>query len=263
MDITRQIIAEKLNDFLLGKISDEDIHGWVLSAVMDPVYPPMASEDPLMAAVMVFLMDIDQYDLAAASTLRVMEYYRLCLKGEIEYMPLEDFKEWGKIAVPQKIIQVSRKTAGEKGAVHKGRSFLKSRFKPLPPASGFFTAMRIYVLIFAVGLLAGHLFSTVNPGFLHLRQIPGRWENFLVSLPHILFALLVLLPMRLSAGEMLYPFVFPLMTLGAFYYWYISLHAVSGLGLPFVMMLCIVPFCALPATMSVILLILAKERLKS
>jgi hypothetical protein len=248
MNLTRETVLAKLTGYLDKEISKSAIYEWALFVAVSKEYEQLAPQDPLIATAVQALIDINHDDLKKIPTNKALEYYRRCLKDEIEFIPLEERRDIDKLVIQD------QQPAAPAITVPPETSLVNALLKK-QDYTRLLIAMRVYVIVFAVCSLGIHIYSFINPEFMQMaRDFTSRFNSVKESLPHVLYALLVLLPPRFLARDTLYIVSLALLIVGFFYYWYIAITIVDKLALHPLLILIILPFSALPATLTLILL---------
>ena len=250
--IDRKTILEKLAEYLNNKISQEEIYKWALAVAVSEEYDELAGKDLLIRKTIQALIDIHHDDLKLIPTRKALEYYRRCLVGEEKFEPLEDKKDLKRLNIPDFPQEQPQRVKTP---------------KPKKPKQGggkeFYIAFRIYTIIFSISSLTIHIISIIKPDLFSFdEEIPTRMEVVTRSLPHLLYAFFVLVPMWLTARGVLYYLSFLVLTLGMLYYWYLSAVIVMNYSLHLIFILAILPFCAFPATLALYLLMVNRDRLR-
>ena len=243
--IDRSSVLAKLKDYLEAKTPKNEIYEWALATALSKEYEKIAQEDTLIQRTILALLDINHVNQKKIPLREVFEYYRRCLEGEEEF------------AVENIPMQLTADAGGL------GILWLWLKDISQTP-KGILVVLRIYVIIFGLSSVTIHLDSIRNPVFLRTGDIvPTQNEVFQQSLPHLIYAFLILLPPSLLARRMLFYFSFPFLTFGMLYYWYISFRFAIKLALNPIFVLVILPFTALPATLALVSLFMYREKSKT
>ena len=243
--LNREILLKKLTGYLNKEISLEDIYLWALGVAVSPDYEIISRSDLLAGQVIKDLVDLHHDDLKRVPTRKALEYYRDCLGGKEDYDP-------------QKIKTLGFYETGTQASVK--RVAQRREEEKEDWESDFFALSRMYVIFFGMCSLAINLFSILKPEFIRSQGvIPTHFEVFKDSLPHILYAVLILSPSRWVTRGTLFYLSFPLAMFGMLYYWYISVSIITKLSLHFMFVLVILPFSAIPAALVLVLLIVSRE----
>ena len=246
--LNRQVVLEKLERFLKREISKADVHTWALGQAVSRDFENVAKTDPLIKNTVLSLIDISHDDLKRIPSMRALEYYRLCLKGQMVFDPVHANLE--SIIVPQWSEEKLPKTRARIGVEIRAQA-------------QYLVLLKAYVLIFGLCALALQVISVLNPQFLHLiKETPTRAEAFKSAWPHIIYAILILLPRNWLARGAVFYFTFLALAAGMAYYWYISVVIVLKLSLHVLFILAFLPFSAIPATLALLLLKLHRDGLK-
>ncbi|MCR4337837.1 MAG: hypothetical protein NUV91_08545 [Candidatus Omnitrophica bacterium] len=243
MPLTRQLLLSLLTAYLNQEISAQEVYDRGLSIAFSDEYETVIQQDPLIKATLQALMDSNPQDPRQAPARSQLEYYQRCLAGQDEYL------EKGK-----------KKT--EAGHLREGTSVQQQvrLFGQDFPKTKFSILLRAYVLFFALSSLFINFLSILQPNFISFGEGDfSRAERWGEASPYIFYSLVLLIPIKLSCRGILFYGIFPVLTLGMFYYWYVSFAPAMDLSLgpffPAVMFL----FGALPATLAWILLLICRE----
>lgn len=241
--INREILLEKLTGYLDGTISKEEAYGWALGIAVSAEFERVAKEDALIGRAVRDLIDINHADLAAVPGRKAFEYYQKCLLGKMEFkLKGIDVQKLEAFDNPEQVV------------VKKKR---KNNIKQV------LIICRVYIVIFCLCSLVMHGISVVKPDFLRFEDsIPSRAETIKESLPHLLYAFVVLLPVGFTAKGLLFFVTFPVLVVGMFYYWYISVALVTKLSLNIIFAFVLLPFSAIPATLALVMLVMRRNSIK-
>ena len=243
--LTRAIILEKLTGYLNQRLSKQAIYEWALFVAVSHEFEKIAAEDLLIGKTIQALIDINHDDLKNIPTHKMLEYYRRCLAGELTFEPLEYMRNLERMDLSKEQFAADEEKKVEKR--HEERKQIR-------------LMVRIYVVLFAFCSLVIHLFSILQPNFLRFAEtIPTRLENLWDSLPHVLYAIIILLPMRLTARGNFFYITFFVSLWGLFLYWYLPFIIVSKLAINMIFILALLPFSAIPASLAVWLLIKTRK----
>ncbi len=218
-DFRREDVIEKLDAYLQGEISRDEMYQWALAAAVSDGYAEAAKEDFLLGRAIQDMIDCGHPDKSEAHARRVLGYHLRCLTGQ------KDFN----LAVVK-------------------TSFVDS-----------LVIFRIYVVLFAVCSLGIQVLTLLRPELLLSHESGGMdVARIGALLPHILYAVTLLLPVRVTAkGFLFYP-TFLIMLCGAYFYWYMSLQLVMRMLLHIMFVLVILPFGGIPAAVALVLLVMRK-----
>jgi len=231
MAIDRETAISRLKGFLTGEVTKEEIYHWALGKAMSNDFEELSRTDPLLHEALEAMMDVNHEDAQFIPSREDLEYYQRCLAGAEEF--------------------VTRRTQVQK----QQNIFPKHKF-----LSDLDLVFRVYVLVFAVCIIIVHLIGVLLPSFLQARIPPSRLEIFSDSLPHFIYAIILLVPVRILVRDNFFFVFLFVMGFGAYYYFYISLNLIAKLSVHFLVVLVILPYGALPAALAVYLLF--KERIK-
>ncbi len=253
MVIRREEVLEKLSQHLREEIAPDDVYAWTLAVIVDPEYEKISIQDSLINVTVKALLDANNKNADIVPTRKLLEYYRQCLAGEAEYHPdhinecLEAVDEKGFLTQEQ-IARI------KKEKVEKTKRIVV----------GFvFGIAALYVFVFGLSLLAFRLYSIIRPEFVAQEGfILTRMEVTRHVLPHILYALLILLPRGFIARGWLFYFAFLGMIAGMGYHLVTAVRPVLENALPLVYVLVALPFRALPAMLAVVLLLIKRQKIK-
>ena len=255
MLINREIVLKELSAYLNHQISKQEIYEWALLVASAPNFEDLAPKDPLVKAAVNAMIEMNHTGLAHVPTRKAMEYYRRCLSGELEFIPLESHRGLDKLNISD--IPEDRVLA------------VLSNQLPLPKLKewkylkGTILTARLYVIIFAVCSVVVQISFIVSPGFMQIGLfIPSRWQALVDAFPHLVYAYLVLLPPERFVPTRMFVVAVPLLILGVVFYWTISWVIVAKLSLPWILFLVLLPFSAIPAILALLLVIFRKLDLK-
>jgi len=247
--LSRQDVLKKLEQFLNREITKADVHAWALSQAVAKDFEEIAESDPLIKNTVLSLIDISHDDLKRIPSIRALEYYRLCLSGEMTFDPVHANLE--NIIVPYVSVKHS--------SGHPSKVSVRIKEK-----AQYLVLLKAYVFIFGLCVMALQIISLLDPQFLHWAKdapvLDGNWQD---AWPHVLYAALILMPRHwLAAGYIFYPAALALAT-GMLYYWYVPVLIVAKLSLHILFVLALLPFSAIPATLALLLLMLYRDGLKA
>ena len=255
--LNRQIVLEKLNAYLNNKISKKEIYEWALFSAVSGDSEEITAKDPLLKSAVNAMIEMNYSDLRAP-TRKALEYYRRCLAGELEFIPLEVHQELHKLDIPD-IPEEQKKDALPVPLIKLWAKKVRE-WKYLKDA--ILTA-RLYVIIFAVCSLVVQISSIISPGFMQFGLwVPTRWQAVLDSFPHLVYAYVVLVPPRRLMPLRIFVLTLPLLILGAVFYWSIAWMILNKLSLGWVFILAVLPYTVIPALLALFLVIIEKLELK-
>lgn len=257
--LNRQTVSEKLTAYLNNTVSKQEIYEWALSSAVSKDFEEITAQDPLLKTAVNAMIEMNHSDLRRLPTRKALEYYRRCLAGELEFIPLEAHKELHKLNIPD--IPEERKTDTPlRTPLIKLWPQMIREWKYLKDT--ILTA-RIYVIIFAVCSLAVQISSILSPGFMQIGLwVPARWQAFLDAFPHLVYAYVVLMPPQRFVPTRMFVLALPLLIIGVVFYWTISWMILMKLSLSWIFILALLPFTVIPALLALFLVIMAKLRLK-
>jgi len=230
-----------------GNIPVDDIHAWALKIALSSDYPQIAQEDPLLKEAIQALMDLDRKELNFVPSRRILEYYRRCLGGEEEYRPPKQRGNLSHIIIdePNKPASLMGEPSQVKTEKTKEVSVIQQR--PSIDRSRLMKTCRRYTIVFAWCSFALHIVGAIVPEFFGFVVSESVAQLLIAALPHLLYALFVVMPIKvLSAGKM-FLLSFVLATFGAVMYCGMSVVFIVKFSLPLVFGLLVMPFAAIPS----------------
>ncbi|MFA5088288.1 MAG: hypothetical protein WC552_04565 [Candidatus Omnitrophota bacterium] len=232
--LNREVLAEKIKDFLENNISQESLYEWALAQAVREEYDELAKNDPVVKKTMQALIDINQEDVQHKPTREDLKFYRRCLEG-------------------RDVLEAD----GEEGR-GKGEEFKRDRL--LQRKEEFYFISRVYVILFASCSAFVNFYSIIYPGFIKFAlAAPSRWVAFQQAFPHFLYAVFLIMPPRILAGRKLFLPSFVVLAMGTLYYWMVAVAIVEKLSLHVLLLAAIAPFSATPALLALMLLWEAKK----
>jgi hypothetical protein len=258
MMITRQLVLEKISAYLNHQLSQQELYEWWLGLAVAGDLEQTLESDPLLKNAFNAIMEINRQNVAKVPTRKALEYYRRCLAGEMEFIPLESHRELHKLNIPDIPEEI-----GVQGAQGSHGSFQKRNIRERVEDWKYFQdailTARLYVIIFAICSLVVQIFSLINPGFLRIGLlVPTHWQAFADAFPHIVYAYVVLLPPKKLITTRMFLLAFPLLMLGLVFYWTIACAIITKLDLPWVALVVISPFSVIPAALALALVLMEK-----
>mgnify|MGYP001557911749 CR=1 FL=1 len=247
MAITRAEVLETLKLFLEDKVPQERVYEWALAKVVAKDYDSAANNDLLLHETMQALIDINRGDLEFVPTRKDLEYYFLCLSGQKPFVSFSVRRQEIKKRSQQQQIQKLKAvpTALKASLTQRWLSIDKKIFCAVA---------KIYVSLFAIVSLAVNVLGIFRPELFRPDHRVDHLQAFAESLPHLLYAALLLLPRRiLTRGILFY------ITLGVFFaamifYWYVIIVLVARFDLNIFLFMLFAPFAGFPALLAVWLL---------
>jgi hypothetical protein len=241
MNAERQVVLSKVTQFLNNEISQEEIYTWALEVAVSKEYEELSKQDPLLKETIETLLMMQHPGFKVVPTRKAIEYYRRCLSGDEQFIPLKERKDLDKLKIPDEVREVIQQQK-EKQSL-RGKVFL---------------LMRIYVLLFGLAVLGVYAFSILKGGLAVLGAEPTSkllvWEPIL----YMLYALIIILPLRFTAKGILFYFTFPIVIIGMVYFWSIPVRLFQSV----LLILLALPLSGIPATLAVILFARQKEQQK-
>jgi hypothetical protein len=240
MTLERLTLLNKIEQYLNDSISSDEVHAWVLQIAVSDTFAEIAKADPLLKEAVEALLEIHQAGVKEVPTKKAIEYYRRCLTGQEKFIPLKERRDWSKLNIPDEVGR--RISPAEKRRIRADR---------------FFVFLRGYVVLFGLTVLAVYAISFFQPGFLGLSEGQTRQQvPSLETLLHVLYAAIVIMPLRLTAKGFFFYAAFPVLAIGMLYFWAVPFRLFHNL----VLIVLALPASALPATLAVVLLAWHKER---
>ncbi len=261
--IERQQLHNKLAEFISGGVPIDDMHAWALNVALGDDYPRIAEQDPLIKETIQALLDLDRKDLRFVPSRRILEYFRRCLEGTEEYSPPGKRGRLDHI-----IIDEPDKPASLIG----GKSHVKTEKKKEKPAaasrpkkdiSRLIRTFRRYTLVFAWGSIALNLAGALAPEALGFVVTESPLQLLIAALPHLIYALFVLVPVRILASGKIFLLSFVVAVFGAVMYCGMSVVFIVKFALPLIFALLVMPFAAIPSIlMPIVLFYYRREHLR-
>ena len=228
MELTRQILLKRIQAYLKGSVTKDQLYQWALAAAVSDEYEDFKNKDVLITQTVQVLIDINKGDKNPEEFNKKLVYHQKCLAGEDDYVPR-------KIEAP-------------------------AQTKETP--ADFFVIIRIYIIIFAASSILLNFFSLLNPNFLQFGEGSASFANAVKdALPHLIYAAVILMPLKVSAKGLLFFPVFLVLCLGMLFYWYIPISLVNKFTLNPVSILIVLPFSAMPATLALLQFMVTKDKL--
>jgi len=225
----RTVIIKQLREFLTGKITKDQVYKWALAQVVLPGYENVAQADPVVKEALQALVAITHDDARDKPTGGDLKYYLGCLEGNRDFEPLEERRR---------------------------RKDVKKEVKKRDYKAEARLTSRVYVILFGLSCLVVNIFSIINPGFFTLGiNAPDRFSVLIQSLPHIIYATLILLPPQVLVKKNSYFVYLIIFALFSVYYWFVALSFVLKFSLNPLLMLVLAPYSGMPAILALLLLI--------
>jgi len=251
--VDRAILIAKITGYLAGTVTKDALYEWALFVAVSREYEAMSQQDVLVRDVVQSMMNINHHDPHLAPSAKMFEYYRRCLAGEAAYDPAHLVEQLAKIPVMK----------DPAGTMPPDVRALKLKPGHRSFKSRVFRVLRFYVVSFAYCSLGIQLVSILNPSAFHFGEnIPSSGEVLKDAVTQIIYALLLLLPLAVTARE---PWAFvalPATAYGVFYYGQIAFELITKLNLNVFFIVAILPFSVLPATIAFLLLVGQWKKLK-
>ena len=258
MSITRQIILEKLTAYLSNKISKQEVYEWALAVAVSGKLESTPSDSLLRTAVKA-MIEMNHSDLARVPTRKALEYYRRCLAGELEFIPLEAHKELHKLDIPEVAEEVNRGDTLRNLELGSRTVSLFQAFQEWEHRMDAILTARLYVIIFAICSVAVQISSLLSPGFMQIGLlVPSRWDALLEAFPHLVYAYIILLPPRKLVPTKMFILALPFLVMGVVFYWTIAGMLIAKLSLPWIALIVFLPFSAIPAALALALVVIEK-----
>jgi len=237
MEFSRACVLEKIQLLLDRALEPQQVYEWALGFAIADGYQAFADQDPLSAKAVQMMLDVNEDHLLNAEELQILEYYRQCLSGQREYVPVDQEPSLPNFSM---------------GFVDKWADVLRPQ--PKTTKEKIIHAMRVYVYIFAVGLLVFNLWR--------LFQLGGPWSYkrtaAVFTFPFFIYGFLLLLPVQVLVTGRFFLISVVLSVLAIGYFWMVVfqiLFSQSFHGFYFFVSLFL---GAIPVSMSLWLLIYEK-----
>lgn len=179
MECSRGRVLEKINLLLNRSIEPRQAYEWALGFVVSDGYQAFFASDPTAARAAQVLLDVNTNHALDEQELKVLEYYRQCLTGQRDDVPLEQ-----ETSLPELSGEVAAAWAD---VLHP---------EPKTRKEQLLHGMRIYVYAFAGYVLLSNLWILVRTG--------GPWSyhraGAAMTFPFFLYGFLLLLPMQILAS---------------------------------------------------------------
>lgn len=237
MTIDRQTLLEKLGKYLNQEFTEGELYSWALQTAVSDHYEDMTQNDPLIKETIQSILEMQHVNLKVIPTAKALEYYHSCLAGKLTFIPIKERKDFQKFHSPG-----SKNSCAPKRTISETLTLFA----------------RYYVCGFGAVILGIYAFSFLLPNLFHSIQKDSFKTSLLESALHIFYALVLLLPPKISSKGLLFYLTFSLLLLGMIYFWTVPFrlfHDVRLMGLA-------LPLTAIPATLAVVLLVSQKERNK-
>ncbi len=241
MELNRDLIIEKIEALLGGQMDKDAVYRWALGVAVSEDFAQFCKKDPVAAQVVQVLIDIQHNDVKSIPTLKALAYYRLCLKGEREYLPLGEIKD-RDIEAPA----VNVEEAQGLGLVEEGvKTFIDK----------FARSLRILTLIFGGIVFVASFFYVI------LEAAPGqpdRVKSAFKTFGLLIYSVFVILPPSFLVKEKAFLWAVPILLFGMIFSWYYSLNIIPGMFSGIVERCFLSALIIIPATVAFMLLFRAK-----
>src|SRR3989338_330444 len=243
MAMTRSEVQEILKIFLEGKVSQEGGYEWVWAKVVTKDYKDIAQIDPLISETMQALIDINHDDVVVIPTRKDLEYYYLCLDGQKQFVSRTARKQENKKLHQQ---EKAEKIRAAKASL---TQTLLSIDREL-----FYTMAKVYVCLFAVTSLLINVLGILKPEFFRPGTNTTSLKVLLEAAPHIVYAILLLLPRALLTRGIWYPFALFVFSAATVFYWFVTIAIVVRFSLNIFLLVLFAPFAGITAFLALWLL---------
>ncbi|HSV43122.1 MAG TPA: hypothetical protein VLJ10_01080 [Candidatus Bathyarchaeia archaeon] len=219
MGYQREDVLQKIDHLLNRTSPPQEIYEWALACAVSNEFDSLSQSDPLAARAVQTLMNVNEDRSITWEELKLLEYYRQCLRGQHDYKG--DEKAAALVSLPADIEL-------------KWREFFAPQEDVISTQNNFLHLMRIYVYVFAVFVLVYN--------FWMLLQLGGPWSPkrslAVMTFPFLVYGALLLLPLQNLVSGQLMLVIFPLSVLALGYYWCVCFQIIFTNGfhlIPFLM----------------------------
>lgn len=226
MVLNRQIASDKIQEFLDGHLSGDELHQWAFTLALSDDYSKISSDDPLLGKILGALFGLKITTCRDKKLIKELRRFQKCLAGQDEFIFVD-------------------------------RADAESEKKSMV---SYLLVLRIYVVVFAVTVLFLQMIPLLK---IALGLSPDAsavvWRDAVGKfLPHLAYSLLLIMPLRRTArGWRFYPAAL-IFLMGLTYYWWTTVLFVMKLYINMIFVLVFLPFGALPATLALVMLIIRK-----
>jgi len=241
MKLNREFIIEKIDALVEGRSDRDAVYRWALGTAVTEEFAHFCKEDAVAAKVVQTLIDINHNDVKSIPTLKALVYYKLCLKGEREYLPLGSIKDLDLVSP----VGLEEDAAGLE-IIEEGVKSLVERFS---------RGLRVFTLVFGAVIFfvsVFFVFVAAAPGK------PGRVQAAFKIFAVLIYSVFVILPPSLIAKERSFFVAVPILLFGMIVSWYYSLNMIPGMFSSPVIQVFLSALIIVPATIALILLFRAK-----
>jgi len=252
--VEQKVLFEKLTGFMDGKIPIDEIHAWVLKIALSSDYPQVAEQNPLIKETVQALMDLDRKELKFVPSRRILEYFRRCLEGKEEYLPPNKRRRLSHIIIDEPDKPASLLGRPSQVKTEKKKDDAVVRRQPKIDLFRLMQTCRRYTIAFAWCSFALHLVGAVVPEFFGFVVKESAIRLLIVALPHLIYALFIVMPIRVLAAGKVFLISFVLATFGAVVYCGMSVVFIVKFSLPLGFGLLVMPFAAIPSILMPIVL---------
>jgi hypothetical protein len=237
MECTRAVVLEKICLLLDRSLEPQQVYEWALGFAVSDGYPAFAEKDMIASKAVQMLLDVNEDHLIQVEELKILEYYRQCLSGQRDYVPLEE-----KPALPEL----------PEGTKKKWTSLLHPQ--PKTQQEKILHGMRIYVYAFAAVVLVFN--------FWLLFQLGGPWSYkrsaAVVTFPFFIYGFLLLLPMQVLVSGRFFLISIVLCILAIGHFWFDFFQVIFSRGFHFFSFFTSLFLGAVPASIALWLLLYEK-----
>lgn len=236
MGYQREEVLQKIDQLLNRTAAPQEVYEWALACAVSGEFDQFSQRDPLAARAVQTLMNVNEDRSITWDELKLLEYYRQCLRGQHQYTG--DDNAAALISVPEEIEL-------------KWKEFFAPQEDVVSTQKNFLHLMRLYVYVFAVFVLVYN--------FWMLLQLGGPWSPkrslAVMTFPFFVYGTLLLLPLQSLVNGQLMLVIFPLSVLALGYYWCVCFQIIFTNGFHLIPFLMNFFLGAIPATAALVLLL--------
>jgi len=237
-----------------GNVPIDEIHAWVLKIALAADYMEVAEQNPLIKETVQALMDLDRKDLKFVPSRKILEYFRRCLAGEEKYLPPKKRGHLSHIIIDEPNKPASLMGDPSQVETDKKQEVSVLRTRKPRDISRLMQTCRRYTLVFAWCSFILHCVGAIKPELLGFVVSDSVVQLLISALPHLIYALFIVMPIRVLAAGKVFLVSFVLATFGAVVYCGMSVVFIVKFSLPLVFGLLVMPFAAIPSILMPIVL---------
>ncbi len=233
MALQRPDVAHILRLFLTEGVPQERMYEWALAQAVSKEYEQLTIGDPLIKEVIQAILEMNHADLEHVPTRDDLIYYLQCLEGTKDFEPAQQRRA--------RVVQEQRPPSPRKATAPQG---VDQKMQAL-----YLIFAKVYVALFASVSLAVNIAGLVKPELFGIGEsAEANWKE---SLPHLIYAVILLIPRKiLIQNKLFYPTMIVLI-LGILFYWTIDVSIVTKFRLHILLVFLFAPFTVIPASLAV------------